>query len=280
MRALWAGPGAMRALRDGGDGFVEVALGAGGYMRLGADGWLLLATPRAVMGPLTLGVSGLEGVQAEAGWPARVEGDVLVVGPHRIALPRAVERAKPRPRRPGPGVVELLHALAAGDPLLPPLAPGVRALAARDHAQAVALLAGRGPGLTPAGDDVLAGYAGFMAAAGAPVELAALAADRSPPIALAYLRCAERGELPEPAVRLLDAVGEGDPIGAARRARVLRRSWGASSGHALLCGFAAAASHASSSGFASASSSASFAPSPIWVGGASRRRRASSSPAA
>ena len=99
------------------------------------------------------------------------------------------------------------------------------------------MLAGLGQGLTPAGDDVLAGYAGWMALRGTPVELSALAADRSPPISLAYLRCAERGELPEPAARLLAAR---DARTFERRARVLAR-WGSSSGRALMWGFAAAA---------------------------------------
>ena len=98
------------------------------------------------------------------------------------------------------------------------------------------MLAGRGPGLTPAGDDVLAGIAGWRHADGAPVSLTA---PRGSPIGLAYLRCAERGELPEPARRTLDAVRAGDAALAARRARVLGR-WGATSGGAMLCGMAAA----------------------------------------
>ena len=65
LRAVAAGPGAARALRGGGTGRLEIALGAGGYVRLGADGWVLLAGHRAVVGPLTLVVSGLGGVRAE-----------------------------------------------------------------------------------------------------------------------------------------------------------------------------------------------------------------------
>ncbi len=271
MRALAIGPGARRALTDGAEGSLEIALGAGGYVRLGESGWVLLGGARAVMGPLTLAVSGLGGLRAQVGWPARVEGGLLVVGPHQIGLhpqprprvapPGVVEvdppaAQQPRPRRFARGVVELLEVVAG--PPAPSLAAGVDALVRCDHPSAVALLAGRGDGLTPAGDDVLAGYAGWLAATGTPISLSALAADRSPPVALAYLRCAERGELPEPALRFLAAPD-------ARRARVLRDSWGASSGRALMWGFAAAAQAQSSNGRASASSSASFAPSPIWV---------------
>jgi hypothetical protein len=105
---------------------------------------------------------------------------------------------------------------------------------------AVRLLAGRGEGLTPAGDDGLAGYAGWAAATGATPELSALAAGRASPIGLAYLRCAERGELPAPAAATIAAVLAGDREAAARRARVLRR-WGGSSGSALLWGIGAGA---------------------------------------
>ena len=302
MRALVVGPGAWRALARGGSGSLEIALGAGGYVRLGDDGWVLLAPARAVMGPLTLAVSGLGRVRLEPGWPARVDGEVLEVGPHRISIPpqpqpRAsapgvvevdppgapqpqprqgnagvvelshVGREEPRPRRVDSRVVELLHVLAGAPPL--ELAAGVAALAGGHLDRAVAILAGRGDGLTPAGDDVLAGYAGFMALSGRRVALSPLAADRSPPISLAYLRCAERGELPEPAVRLLRALARRDDDAAARDARVLTSTWGASSGRALIHGFAAAAAAAAaqfrSNGPASASSSASLAPSPICV---------------
>ena len=45
-RALYAGPGARRALVDGARGQVELVLrGGGGYMRLGSSDWLLLPGP-------------------------------------------------------------------------------------------------------------------------------------------------------------------------------------------------------------------------------------------
>ena len=57
-RAVLAGPGAARALHAGGAGRLEVALGAAGYVLLGADGWLLLTGPRSALGPLSLLVVG------------------------------------------------------------------------------------------------------------------------------------------------------------------------------------------------------------------------------
>jgi hypothetical protein len=59
------------------------------------------------------------------------------------------------------------------------------------------------------------------------------------PIGLAYLRCAARGELPEPAARVLGAIRRGDVRGAERAARALS-AWGASSGAAILWGLGAA----------------------------------------
>src|SRR2546430_12045096 len=78
-----------------------------------------------------------------------------------------------------------------------------------------------------------------MAAVGRAVSLSPLAGGRSSPLGLAYLRCAERGELPGPAEALLRAIAAGDVPAANRRARRLR-SWGASSGAPLFWGMAAA----------------------------------------
>ncbi|MEA2219812.1 MAG: hypothetical protein QOJ35_2438, partial [Solirubrobacteraceae bacterium] len=120
------------------------------------------------------------------------------------------------------------------------LAEGLEALAAGDLGAAATRLAGRGDGLTPAGDDALAGYAAWRWAQGEPV---ALPAHGCAPLGRDYLRCAERGELPQPAARVLDAIRAGEPQLAARRARALA-GWGSSSGAALLWGIAAGAAEA------------------------------------
>ena len=238
-RAILAGPGAARALGAGGEGHLEVALGAGGYVRLGTDSWLLLTEPHSQPGPLSLHVAALGARSAEAGWPARVEPGALTVGPRRIALAGVALTLSPRPPGRQRMLDRALAAARASCPAAPPiLGPGIAALERGDGSRAVVLLAGRGEGLTPAGDDVLAGYAAWAATAGAPPALAALAAERASPIGLAYLRCAERGELPGPAARLLAAVLTGDPAAASRRARTLRL-WGSTSGVALLWGMAA-----------------------------------------
>jgi hypothetical protein len=241
-RAIIAGPGAGRALRAGGSGRLEVALGGGGYVRLGASGWLLVTGPRAPVGPLSLLVAGLARGTSDVAWEAHVDTEgVFVLGPHRIAIDAmASPISRPPPSlRPGRGSRRAMAAaLAACRPSPAALRPGLAALEQGALAAGVELLAGRGDGLTPAGDDVLAGYAAWMAAAGEPVALSALAAARASPLGLAYLRCADRGELPDPATALIAAVRGGDADAAARHARALRR-WGTSSGAALVWGMAA-----------------------------------------
>jgi hypothetical protein len=239
-RAVLAGPGALRALRTGGEGRLEIAHGGGGYVRLGDDGWLLVTGERAEVGPLSLLIAGLGHRRSEAGWLAHAERGTFTLGPHRVGFTgvRVAGCPASRPRR---GDVDAaLAAALARLPVWPAaLAGGLAALEAGDGRLAVELLAGRGHGLTPAGDDVLAGYAGWQSAAGRPTTLSNLAAVRASPIGLAYLRCAERGELPEPAAATLAAIGAGDVAAARRRAGMLGQ-WGASSGAALLWGMAAA----------------------------------------
>jgi hypothetical protein len=89
-------------------------------------------------------------------------------------------------------------------------------------------LAGRGPGLTPLGDDVLVGWIAAAALAGEDAsELAEDAGGRTTALSRTLLRLAARGELPEPAHRLLEH-GELEPL--------LR--FGASSGRGIAFGLA------------------------------------------
>ena len=230
VRALRLGAGAARALAEGCEGRVEIAHPRGAYLRLDGDDYVHLVGPRGAFGPLTVVLATL---------PPLAPGERVRVG---LADARAATAAAwPHP---GPAPVAP-SALAAARESLPPapaaLGRGVGLLREGDLAAATAALAGRGEGLTPAGDDVLAGFAGARAAAGRPVALHPLARGRSSPLGLAYLRCAERGELPDVAEALLHALHAGDVPAAGRRARRLR-SWGASSGAALFWGIAAASS--------------------------------------
>ena len=240
-RAVVVGPGARRALRDAAGatagGHVELAFGPGGYLRLGRH-HVLLAPARSPLGPLSILVAGLVRGDLVPGDPAAVAGGSLVVGPLRIELAGARDAPGPRAGALAPGWDAALAAAREAVALPPPmLAPGIAALEAGDIARAVAQLAGRGDGLTPSGDDVLAGFAAWRWSCGRPV---ALPAKRCAPLGRDYLRCAERGELPEPAAAVLDAIRDADPARAARRAARLA-DWGASSGAALLWGIAAGA---------------------------------------
>ena len=238
LRAVVIGPGAWRALHDGFDATVELVFGPGGYVRCG-ERHVLLAPARSPMGPLSVLVGGLVRGDLAVGERAVVSGGALGVGSLRIELGGARVTAPLLPGAdPASGWPEALAAaLAVVAPAPNVLAPGLDALTAGDTEAAVAHLAGRGDGLTPAGDDVLAGFAGWRWARGAPV---ALPAQRCAPLGRDYLRCAERGELPSPVAAVLSAIWAGDAVAAARRASRLTE-WGVSSGAALLWGMAAGA---------------------------------------
>jgi uncharacterized protein DUF2877 len=95
-------------------------------------------------------------------------------------------------------------------------------------------LAGRGPGLTPAGDDILCGYVAgislFYNRREEAAEIAQRAAARTSRLSATLLRHAAVGELPEPAHDYL-ANGDSRPLAA----------FGHSSGHCLRFGLQLAA---------------------------------------
>jgi hypothetical protein len=234
-----AGPGALRALRAGASGRVELVFPRAAYVRLGED-WLMVAERDVPFGPLSLSVDTPLDLWAEA--PARMEGQRLLLGGAAVSIESIRERRPP----PAPascgdpgGVAEATAAVLAGcSPLPASLRPGVAALRRGRLAEATRSLAGLGEGLTPAGDDVLAGYAAWRAAEGQPVTLTSSAARRFSPISLAYLRCAERGELPDAAAAVLAGIRLGS-TSMVEAALPGLHEWGSSSGAALAWGMAA-----------------------------------------
>jgi hypothetical protein len=199
------------------------------------DDFVLLGGPRAPVGPLSLIVAGLWARHLVIDAPVRCAEGTVMLGAVCVDLRAArvpVSAAVPPMVASG----ALAAALAAVPPPPAELSDGVAALERGALAAGLRLLAGRGEGLTPAGDDVLAGYAAWRHADGRPVALGAATS----PLSAAYLRRAELGELPEPAARVRDAIRRGDVPASPAAARGLR-SWGASSGFALLWGMAAAA---------------------------------------
>jgi Protein of unknown function (DUF2877) len=237
-RGLFAGPGALRALRAGRFGRVEVVLRDAAYVHFD-EGWLMVAERHVPFGPLSLAVDAP--LDLRLGTPARVEGERLLLGGSAVSIGRLREHRLPSPPACGEpsAVAEAIAAALAGCGRLPsPLRSGVAALRRGRLAGAVGSLAGLGEGLTPAGDDVLAGYAASRAAEGRPVALASLAADRCSPIGHAYLCCAEGGELPDAAAVVLAAIRRGSMNGVEAALPELR-GWGSSSGAALAWGMAA-----------------------------------------
>jgi hypothetical protein len=254
VRALFAGPGAVRALDHGREGAVEFVLARCAYARLGS-GWLLLAEPTLPFGPLSIAVPGIERLDLRPGLPVGVADGRLSVGDDLVRRERMRVRRTPEvgfvaPARM-PAVTAAGRTALAGLPEPSRrLGDGIAALVAGRIEEAVDLVAGLGEGLTPAGDDVLAGYAAArLALRGLPSAdrarrdrqpaLSTLAARRSSPLGLAYLRSAERGELPDAAARVLAAMCRGS-LGAVRAALPSLSTWGASSGAALGWGMTAA----------------------------------------
>lgn len=103
------------------------------------------------------------------------------------------------------------------------------------RADRVAALLGRGPGLTPEGDDELAGHLLVVAAAGGTPPHLEAALHRTTALSASLLRAAAQGYAVPAVVAYVDAVVAGDPI-AAHRLRPLVAAIGHSSGPALLRG--------------------------------------------
>ena len=253
--ALFAASAVRQALREGASGEVRIVLGSAAYLTVGST-WVLMGEAAQAAGPLSLQLRGPAQLELVPGAPVHVHARQLHLGEETVSLERMRERRADR--RPAAGSVSagasaLAAANAASQADLPPapayLRAGLEALVAGSHYAAVYALAGRGEGLTPAGDDVLAGYAGWRTLCAArhvgadgtaeshPV-LSELAASRSSPLGLAYLRCAERGELVDAGTDLV-LVLAGGSLGAARGAIARLRTWGASSGIALAWGICA-----------------------------------------
>ena len=111
-----------------------------------------------------------------------------------------------------------------------------QALNGHDLAGAVSHVAGLGPGLTPSGDDVLAGIlvVGALTERFSPSELRAAAnTARTHDISRSFLRWAASGHSIEPVHDLLLALAAGRPTDDAEQAVI---AIGATSGHDLLLG--------------------------------------------
>ncbi len=171
-------------------------------------------------------------VQSPAGTIGTVGGGVLVVGDVTYRVSRWWRPPRPRGLGAVPparlaGAVRWLNGRVA-DPLdaagRAAVADLVQALGAGESpAPAVAQLLGRGPGLTPTGDDVLAGALVALAALGAPAAaglgdaVTAAAPAATTTVSAALLAHAARGECIPQLADLVEAIGAegGDPAAGA-----------------------------------------------------------------
>ena len=122
------------------------------------------------------------------------------------------------------------------------LADGIRAVVTRVHTEAVARLVGRGPGLTPSGDDALAGALLVAHALGTGTALADAVRARlgaTTAVSAALLDAAADGYAARPVVTLVDAAVAADPD-AVRRALPAVLAIGHTSGADTVTGIRAA----------------------------------------
>ncbi|MCA1684263.1 MAG: DUF2877 domain-containing protein [Actinobacteria bacterium] len=225
MTPLDVGRGARDVAEHPGTGRVIAVYRSAAYLRFPA-GVFAVTTGTAPPGPLHLRVAALP--ELHRGDEVRGDGTALHGGGWTVPVPASTWTGSLPPAslltaaRPGPAAGPLAGLAAAGDLC------GV-----------AAALGGRGPGLTPSGDDVLAGVLlvarALWGEVAEPDLLAAAGSVVTTDVAAAFLSWAARGQCIDPVHRWLAAVAHGDGAqvsGAAARLTGV----GASSGRALLTG--------------------------------------------
>jgi hypothetical protein len=238
------GVGAREVLAAGGVGEVLAWFRAAVYLRM-PDGVLVLVAPGVFPGPLYLRLE-RELPRLRPGEPAEAAPDRVAVGGWEIPVggrtwrgpipsPEEALAAAPRVSEAARSVAEA-SLIAAG-----PLEAAEAAAEAGDLEGAARTLQGRGPGLTPSGDDVMAGVlfaARLLRGPAVEARTRAVAETlRTGPIARAFAVWAARGQALSPAHRLVTAAVRGDGSAARRAARTLA-SVGESSGADFCLGLA------------------------------------------
>lgn len=194
------GLGAREAFAAGATGTVAAVFSKAAYLRLPA-GLVALTTWEAPPGP----------IHARGDVPLHrlAAGDILTVD---LSHTTAWEGTALTPETLTAGAGPLLDALtrapasALADPAYEPrLTRAVRCVDRGDLDGAVDALAGLGPGLTPAGDDALAGILLVLGAYDRAAAVGAADRARTNDIARAFLAWAARGQSIEPVHRLLAA---------------------------------------------------------------------------
>ena len=240
--ARWCGAGVLEAARPGFVGRVQGVFDDGFYVSGLSEEIFAVMGSRHWPGPLHLVVGDMAELPAVHEMVCVTDG-TLVAGPVCVQLDGCHRWVPTLPEHLGVDPVTW-HSLAAEvDSELAPVWEAVRGdLRRGDLAAVFDRLAGRGAGLTPSGDDVLAGIllvcAMDPACRGALGRLARSA--RTTTLSRAYLRWAAAGQSIQPAHVLLDAAADGDLDAMGGAARSLA-AVGATSGWALMAGMALAA---------------------------------------
>lgn len=235
MKATLAGLGPKEALALGGEGRVIASFPKAVYVSL-PGGILVLVSPDVHPGPLYL-VLDDPPPELPPGTRVQVATRRLRVEGIDVDLRDAAEwaGALPSPAQLASGATLLtevasdvasrsaLHA----DPFRDRAAQARASIEAGDLTEAVAHLAGLGPGLTPAGDDALAGMLFVRRAMGGeeaePALLSAAAAARTTEIASAFLSWAAKGQALSPGHDLIGAAARRDRKACQAAARALAR---------------------------------------------------------
>jgi Protein of unknown function (DUF2877) len=239
------GDGAAAILVAGGTGRVVGVFSHGFYLR-GPSGIIAVGGPAIPPGPIHVTMpedprvpSVGEPVVLAASWIDGAGWRVELAGAWRF-------RPRPPPPRRMALVVECLAGLLAAHGVPDDLASvwddAAAAIRSDDLDLARRLLQGRGTGLTPTGDDVLAGVLLLDRWAhpesGRP-SLVAASADTTD-LSRSYLRWAAAGQSVEPVHDMVDAAARGDGV-AVQAAAARVAGIGGSSGRALLVGLRSAA---------------------------------------
>jgi hypothetical protein len=251
MRPVDIGIDAARILTRPGLGQVRAVFSRALYLQV-PGGLVALCSTQAPRGPLHLRTTALPAVMP--GRPVLVAARCLRIGDHTYPLtapiwsPRLppasmLRRARQQARDWLPRLGPTLDLGPAADAGLP--GDALAALRRGDLPTFAALISGRGVGLTPAGDDILAGALLVARAVGdrSPTGSWTLrqCARRAPTndIARAFLACAARGRCIEPAHALLNGLANADRAAVRSAADELDR-FGSSSGAALAYGIGVA----------------------------------------
>ena len=245
------GEGVLDAMSDGFAGRVAGVFDGGFYVSGSSQTVFAVLGPQSWAGPLHLVAEEMPVLPARH-VSVTVSDGVLDAGrtrvsvdPNRRWVPRLPARLDASPRA-WHGLVDRV------DPDLDSVWGAVTGDVRRgDLAAAFSRLQGRGAGLTPSGDDVLAGIllvgAINPACRGVLDRLARSA--RTTALSCAYLRWAAAGQSIQPVHALLDAAAACDREGMRRAARSLA-AVGATSGRALVAGVALAATELPPTAFA------------------------------